>query len=67
MTEVPALQVLVPIVTREKFAQLSGLEEGVIRGMIDKGYLPTVKVGKYRMVNVARLSADCFQAEGVEL
>jgi hypothetical protein len=44
-----------PLATKERFAYMTGLEEGVIRGMIDKGHLPTVKVGKYRLINLALL------------
>lgn len=59
MSEIPALQVPVPVITRERFAQLTGLEEGVIRGMIDKGYLPTVKIGRYRLINLTQLTREC--------
>ena len=49
----------VPLCTRERFAQFSGLEEGVIRGMCDRGYLPTVKVGRYSMINLVALIREC--------
>lgn len=52
-----------PIVTKKLFSQLSGLSEEVIRGMIDKGHLPTVKVGKHRMVNVALLTKESLEEE----
>lgn len=44
-----------PVVTKERFAELSGLEVGVVRGMIDRGYLPTVKIGRHRMINLDAL------------
>lgn len=50
-----------PIATKERFSQLSGLEEGVIRGMIDKGHLPTVKIGKYRLINLALLQDELLR------
>jgi len=28
--------------------------------MLDRGYLPTVKIGRHRMVNVAALQAGCL-------
>ena len=49
--------------TIERFSQLSGLDEGVIQGHIRRGYLPTIKVGRYRMINVALLNAQCLSAE----
>ena len=49
-----------PVMTKERFAELVGVEVGVIRGMIDRGYLPTVKIGRHRLVNVAALQARCL-------
>ena len=51
-----------PFVSRERFAQLVGLPVGVIVGMINKGYLPTVDVGRYSCVNVALLMKRCGDA-----
>lgn len=48
----------VPVMTREQFASLSGLGEDVVRGMIEKGHLPSVKIGRHRMVNLVRLTMD---------
>ena len=57
------LQVSIPVMTRERFAALVGVEEGVVRGWIDKGYLPTLKVGKHRLVNLSRLHLDALETE----
>ncbi|MEW6772311.1 MAG: hypothetical protein AB1330_13185 [Bacillota bacterium] len=51
---------LVPVMTREQFAQFSGLGEEVVRGMAEKGHLPTVKIGRHRMINVARLTVEAL-------
>lgn len=51
-----------PFVSRERFAQMVGLPVGVIVGMINKGYLPTVDVGRYSCVNVALLMRRCGEA-----
>lgn len=55
--------VAVPVMTQERFAQLSGLTEGQIRGMIEKGHLPSMKIGKPRLVNVAALSQEALDQE----
>lgn len=55
-----SLPVFFPVMTKEKFAQHSGLAEGVIQGMIEKGHLPSVKIGRYRLVNLARLAEECL-------
>jgi excisionase family DNA binding protein len=52
-----------PVVTKRLFAQLTGLTEETIRGMIERGHLPTVKIGKHRMVNVALLTKDALESE----
>ena len=57
----------VPVVTRERFAQFSGLGEEVVRGMCDRGYLPTVKLGKYSLINLAALFRQCSDNENEAL
>lgn len=71
-TDVPSLSTVfncafVPVCTRERFAQFSGLEEGVIRGLCDRGYLPTVRLGKYSLINLAALLIQCQEQERIEL
>lgn len=56
-----AVPVMTPVMTKERFAELVGVEVGVIRGMIDRNYLPTVKIGRHRLVNVAALQARCLR------
>ncbi len=59
--EVPVfpVSVQIPLMTRERFAGLTGLDEGVLRGMINKGYLPTLKLGRHRLINLVALSKQC--------
>lgn len=52
-----------PFVTQQLFSELSGLSEETIRGMVQRGYLPTTKIGKHRLVNVALLSKEALEAE----
>lgn len=52
-----------PVMTQERFAQLTGLTEGQVRGMIEKGHLPSIKIGKPRLVNVALISQNAMDAE----
>lgn len=37
------------------FAAHIALSEGVVGSWIDSGYLPTLKIGKYRMINLLKL------------
>jgi hypothetical protein len=43
------------VVSRERFAETVGLPLGVIVGFCNKGYLPTVSIGKYSLINVELL------------
>lgn len=56
--------VLAPVVTKERFAALTGLEVGVVRGMMDRGHLPTVKLGRRRLVNLCAVRVQCLAAAG---
>lgn len=53
-----------PVMTQGRFAQLTGLTEGQVRGMVDRGHLPTLKIGRMRLVNMAALSQDALYKEG---
>ncbi|WP_097458975.1 MerR family transcriptional regulator [Mangrovitalea sediminis] len=56
---------LVPIMTQERFAELTGLTPGQVRGMVEKGHLPSVKVGgaRPRFVNLLHLNKEVYEAE----
>ena len=51
----------VPLMAADRFAELVGVSSEVVRGWIDKGYLPTQKVGRYRLVNIAVLTREALQ------
>lgn len=53
----------VPVVTKARFSEMSGLTEETLRGMIERGHLPTLKVGKHRMINVALLTKECLEQD----
>lgn len=48
----------VPLMHPRKFASRIGLSVGVIGGWIDQGYLPTVKTGRYQLINLALLTEN---------
>lgn len=45
-----------PVISRSRFAEMIGIEEGVVQGWISKGYIPTYSVGKYTLINLALLN-----------
>jgi len=59
--EISAQALALPMISAVRFALLSGIEEGVVRGWIARGYLPTYKMGKYTMINLALLNHMAMQ------
>ncbi|XKE46030.1 DNA-binding protein [Halomonas organivorans] len=59
----PQVPASVPVMTIERFAELSGLTPDTVRGQLQQGNLPLIKVGRRRLVNVAMLTAECLNAE----
>ncbi len=53
----------VPIMAADRFAELVGVTPDVVRGWLDKGYIPSMKVGRYRLVNIALLTRESLEAE----
>jgi len=49
----------VSCVTRERFADLTGLSAPTVFGMCDRGYLPTVHFGRRVFVNLEVLRSQC--------
>lgn len=55
--QVPGLTVSpVYLVTRERFAEQVGVTVEVVNGWIARGYIPTVPVGRWRLVNLLILN-----------
>lgn len=52
-----------PVASRERFAEMTGLPIGVIIGFVNKGYLPTVQIGKYSLINVELLRKRCLELD----
>ncbi|WP_173586031.1 hypothetical protein [Methylogaea oryzae] len=48
---------------RERFAELTGLYIGVIDGWTERTYLPTVLIGKHRLVNLVLVHKQCLEAK----
>jgi hypothetical protein len=40
------------------FAKALEVSDAVVRGWVNSGYLPTVTLGKYSMINIVRYRAD---------
>ncbi len=53
----------IAILTPDAFAERIGVTKHTVIGWINKGYLPTVKIGRRRMVNHAAITANCLLPE----
>lgn len=66
-------EVAIPLVTLEKFSDLTGLtnrgregskhQYGVVEGLRRNGYLPTVKLGRHVMVNLFALQEELSEKD----
>lgn len=47
----------VPTMTLARFADCVGVSEGVVTGWVKRDYIPTVKIGRHRLINIIALSS----------
>jgi len=53
----------VGLMTLEKFAEAVGLPPGVVLGHLNRGIIPTVTLGRRRLVNVVALQRELGRKE----
>lgn len=58
------LGVGVPVMAQERFADLIGIDLGVLQNWVNRGYLPTIKIGRHRLINLVVLARECSEIEG---
>lgn len=63
MPEAIVVQVQIPEMTIEKYAELVGVTTATVRNWCNRGYLPTVKTGKRRMINLAARAVECVKED----
>ena len=51
------------LVSRGRFSEMVGLPVGVVIGFINRGYLPTMTIGKYNLVNLELLRKRALEKE----
>ena len=60
-TEFTHLTVSAPLMALDSFARLIGIEATVLRAQVNRGYWPTIKVGKRLFVNVEAVRVKAAQ------
>lgn len=54
----------IPIIDRRQFAQLCGLTVDTVDSMVERGYLPVIRLGgKRSFINLALLTKRCLDQE----
>lgn len=53
----------VPLMSRDAFARAIGIPIGVVIAWCDRGYIPTISVGKYSLINVELVRKQCLHKE----
>jgi excisionase family DNA binding protein len=53
------VSITIPEMTMEQYARFVGVTTGTVEKWVERGYLPSFKLGKYRMVNVMQRMTDC--------
>lgn len=61
--ELIKVQPSVPLVSKHLFADLVGVTARTVDGWIEKGHIPTVKVGRHPLVNLALMYQQCLIQE----
>ena len=59
--ELSAQALALPLISPERFADLTGVPSGVLRGWMSRGYVPTYSIGKYTLINLALLNHLAMQ------
>lgn len=54
-----------PLMPWRAFADWIQMEQSIVKGWVENGYLPTERIGKHRLVNVALLSKNLLDKESI--
>ncbi|WP_226648172.1 hypothetical protein [Microbulbifer variabilis] len=52
-----------PVSTQEQYAIDTGLTLATVRGQVQRGYLPTIKIGRYNLINMVKLAQICLKED----
>jgi len=50
-----------PPMTIEQYARLQGVSQDTLNNQIKRGYVPTIKVGKRRLINTFAIANECLR------
>ncbi|GAB2586010.1 DNA-binding protein [Nitrincola alkalisediminis] len=62
---IPVATPMPPLMAWREFADWIRMDQAIVRGWIENGYLPTERIGKHRLVNVVLLSKQLSEKESI--
>ncbi|WP_417584502.1 DNA-binding protein [Nitrincola sp.] len=62
---IPVATPIPPLMAWREFADWIRMDQSIVRGWIENGYLPTERIGKHRLVNVVLLSKQLSEKESI--
>ncbi|WP_417583181.1 DNA-binding protein [Nitrincola sp.] len=62
---IPVATPIPPLMQWREFADWIRMDQSIVRGWIENGYLPTERIGKHRLVNVVLLSKQLSEKESI--
>lgn len=54
-----------PVSSQEQFATWTGVSKDTVRGWVEQGTLPTVKIGRQRFINVLEVVSDLVKGKSI--
>ena len=59
------LNMISPVMSQEMYASFLGITKDTVRGWIEQGTVPSVKIGRQRFVNVKRVVSDLEEGKTI--
>lgn len=55
-----------PVMSQEEFAKTLNVSPDTIRGLVQTKQVPSKKMGRYRLINIAALTTECLKDAGLD-
>lgn len=55
-----------PVMSQRDFAETMKVTPETVRGLVQTKQIPSKKIGRYRLINIAALTAECLQEAGLK-
>lgn len=52
------IQLAVPVMDQKRFAEETGLRQAQIYGQVTRSNIPTIKIGRFALINIAKITLE---------